>query len=240
MTPFGERLQDVRKRIDEAARRSGRDASSVTLVAVTKTHPVETIQTAYRQGLREFGENRVQEALAKIDALPSDIRWHLIGQLQTNKINKIRGRFRLIHSVDSVDLGSDMSSRLSTAPQEILLEVNTSGEASKSGVDPMNAMQSVRELSVLPNLKLRGLMTVGPLTEDPLRQREAFRVLRGLFDRIRSEGRAETGFDVLSMGMSSDFEIAVEEGTEVTTGQLVASVVDDKLALHGRIGYPRS
>ena len=213
MTPFGERLQDVRKRIDEAARRSGRDASSVTLVAVTKTHPVETIQTAYQQGLREFGENRVQEALAKIDALPSDIRWHLIGQLQTNKINKIRGRFRLIHSVDSVDLGSDMSSRLSTAPQEILLEVNTSGEASKSGVDPMNAMQSVRELSVLPNLKLRGLMTVGPLTEDPLRQREAFRVLRGLFDRIRSEGRAETGFDVLSMGMSSDFEIAVEEGS---------------------------
>jgi pyridoxal phosphate enzyme (YggS family) len=213
LTPFGERLQDVRKRIDEAARRSGRDASSVTLVAVTKTHPVETIQTAYQQGLREFGENRVQEALVKIDALPSDIRWHLIGQLQTNKINKIRGRFRLIHSVDSVDLGSDMSSRLSTAPQEILLEVNTSGEASKSGVDPMNAIKSVHELSVLPNLKLRGLMTVGPLTEDPQRQREAFRVLRGLFDRIRSEGWAETGFDVLSMGMSSDFEIAVEEGS---------------------------
>lgn len=213
MTPFEERLQDVRKRIDEAARRSGRDASSVTLVAVTKTHSVETIQTAYQQGLREFGENRVQEALTKIDALPSDIRWHLIGQLQTNKINKSRGRFCLIHSVDSVALGSDMSSRLSADPQEILLEVNTSGEVSKSGVDLTSAIQSVRELSALPNLKLRGLMTVGPLTEDLVRQRESFRVLRSLFDRIRSEGWVGTGFDVLSMGMSSDFEIAIEEGS---------------------------
>jgi pyridoxal phosphate enzyme (YggS family) len=213
MTPFEERLQEVRKRIDEAARRSRRDASSVSLVAVTKTHPVEAIQIAYQHGLREFGENRVQEALTKIDALPSDIRWHLIGQLQTNKINKIRGCFHLIHSVDSVALGAAMSSRLSDASQEILLEVNTSAEASKSGVDPLGAIQCAHELSVLPNLKLRGLMTVGPLTENPIRQRDAFRVLRGLFDRIRSEGWAGPGFDVLSMGMSSDFEIAIEEGS---------------------------
>jgi len=112
MTPFEGRLQEVRTRIAEAARRSGRDASAVTLVAVTKTHPIETIRMAYEAGLREFGENRVQEALSKIDALPSDVRWHLIGQLQTNKINKIPGRFKLMHSVDSVELGTAMSTRL--------------------------------------------------------------------------------------------------------------------------------
>jgi pyridoxal phosphate enzyme (YggS family) len=164
LTPFEERLQDVRKRIGEAARRSGRDASSVTLVAVTKTHSVETIQTAYQQGLREFGENRVQEALTKIDALPSDIRWHLIGQLQTNKINKSRGRFCLIHSVDSVRWVPTMSSRLSADPQEILLEVNTSGEVVQVRRGPVTSADSVRSGIVsLPNLKLRGLMTVGPI-----------------------------------------------------------------------------
>jgi pyridoxal phosphate enzyme (YggS family) len=145
--------------------------------------------------------------------LPHDIRWHLIGQLQSNKINKIPGRFHLVHSVDSSDLGRAMSQRLASAPQEILLEVNTSGEASKSGVEPEAAIQTVRELLSLPHLTLRGLMTVGPLTEDPRRQREAFQILRRLFDLVRSRGDAGSRFDILSMGMSSDYEMAIEEGS---------------------------
>jgi hypothetical protein len=213
VTNFKRRLQEVQDRIAEAARRSGREASAVTLVAVTKTHPSETVRLAYESGLRDFGENRVQEALPKMALLPHDIRWHLIGQLQSNKINKIPGRFHLVHSVDSSDLGRAMSQRLASAPQEILLEVNTSGEASKSGVEPEAAIQTVRELLSLPHLTLRGLMTVGPLTEDPRRQREAFQILRRLFDLVRSRGDAGSRFDILSMGMSSDYEMAIEEGS---------------------------
>jgi len=213
MSPFEDRLKDVRGRIADAARRSGREPSAVTLVAVTKTHPAETLRPAYESGLRDFGENRVQEALSKQDALPSDIRWHLIGQLQTNKINKIPGRFVLVHSVDSPSLAKAMSDRLSVAPQEILLEVNTSAESSKSGVSPSGAVQAVRELISLPHLCLRGLMTVGPLTDVDAKQREAFKTLKGLFDEIRARGQAGPRFDILSMGMSSDFEAAIEEGS---------------------------
>jgi PLP dependent protein len=213
MSLFEDRLKDVQGRIADAARRSGREPSAITLVAVTKTHPAEDLRPAYESGLRDFGENRVQEALPKLGALPHDIRWHLIGQLQTNKINKIPGRFVLVHSVDSTSLAKAMSDRLSVAPQEILLEVNTSAETSKSGISPGDAVQAVRELISLPHLCLRGLMTVGPLTDVEARQREAFRTLRGLFDQVRAQGFAGTQFDILSMGMSSDFEAAIEEGS---------------------------
>jgi PLP dependent protein len=213
MNAFEQSLGEVQRRIAEASCRSGRDASAVTLLAVTKTHPSETIRMAYDAGLRDFGENRVQEALSKMDLLPRDIRWHLIGQLQTNKINKIAGRFCLVHSLDSMALANAMSLRLSVSPQEVLLEVNTSGEESKSGVSPSEAVQVAGQLLSLPHLRLRGLMTVGPLTEDPFRQREAFRVLKGLFDLFRSKSPVACDFDVLSMGMSSDYEIAIEEGS---------------------------
>jgi pyridoxal phosphate enzyme (YggS family) len=212
MASFEDRLKDVRGRIADAARRSGREPSTVTLVAVTKTHPAETLRPAYENGLRDFGENRVQEALPKQAALPPDIRWHLIGQLQTNKINKIPGRFVLVHSVDSVSLAKAMSDRFAAEPQDILLEVNTSSEASKSGVSPAGAVQAVGELLSLPHLRLRGLMTVGPLTDVEAKQREAFRTLKGLFDDVRARGQAGSRFDILSMGMSSDFEAAIEEG----------------------------
>lgn len=210
---FSSRLREIENRIGEAARRSGRDASAVTLVAVTKTHPVEALREAYDAGLRDFGENRVQEALSKIPALPSDIRWHLIGQLQTNKINKTAGIFHMIHSVDSVRLGEAMSRRFSGEPQDILLEVNTSGEASKSGVESGATIQAARELLSFPNLRLRGLMTVGPLTDEPARQRDAFRRLKGLFEELRASAENAPRLDVLSMGMSADFESAIEEGS---------------------------
>jgi pyridoxal phosphate enzyme (YggS family) len=206
-------IRDVRKRIDEAAVRSKRQAADVTLLAVTKTMSIETIQKAYEAGLRDFGENRVQEALQKMGSLPSDVRWHLIGQLQSNKINKIIGKFVLIHSVDSLHLAETLSSRVGSGNQEVLLEVNTSGEASKGGVTPEEAVVAAEKMMKLPALELRGLMTVGPLTEDLQKQREAFKKLKGLFESIRQKNGHETSFSVLSMGMSGDFEMAIEEGS---------------------------
>jgi PLP dependent protein len=206
-------LETVRRRIAEAAARSGRSADRITLLAVTKTFPPGTLRAAYDLGLRDFGENRVQEALEKMPGLPPDIRWHLIGQLQSNKINKVLGRFRLIHSIDSPRLAQALSERTAGSPQEVLLEVNTSGEASKSGMGPSEALGAAEAIARLPNLRLRGLMTVGPLTEDTGKTRDAFRRLKGLFEEGRKREWAGGGFDTLSMGMSGDFETAIEEGS---------------------------
>ncbi len=210
---FSQRLHQVKVRMAEAAVRAKRQPEEITLLAVTKTFPVETIRQAYEAGLRDFGENRVQEALGKISDLPSDIRWHLIGQLQTNKINKIVGKFILVHSVDSQHLAEALSDRVGQRGQDILLEVNTSGEASKSGVKPEETMAIAEKINGLPHLRLTGLMTVGPLTEEASKQREAFKKLKGLFDKIRVKNWAGPAFSNLSMGMSSDFETAIEEGS---------------------------
>lgn len=208
-----DRLREVRARIAGAAIKSGRTFDAVTLLAVTKTFPVETIQHAYDLGLRAFGENRVQEANSKMDALPSDIQWHLIGQLQTNKINKVLGKFILIQSIDSLHIAQGLSARLAGESQDVLLEVNTSGEVSKSGVAPEQALAEAKAVAQLPGLNLRGLMTVGPLTDEKRKQREAFKKLKGLFETISSKEFAGDGFSILSMGMSSDFETAIEEGS---------------------------
>jgi len=208
-----DRIDEIKKRIAEAAVRAGRPPQGVTLLAVTKTFPTEAIRSAYEAGLRDFGENRVQEALSKIAALPPDIRWHLIGQLQTNKINKIIGKFQLVHSIDSKELALSFSSRLGPASQEILLEVNTSGEESKAGCPPGSTVEIAEKISRLAELKLRGLMTVGPLTEETEKQRDAFKKLKDLFESVKSKGFVGPGFDILSMGMSGDFEMAIEEGS---------------------------
>ncbi len=210
---IAESVQEVRGRIGEAAVRSHRKPEDVSLLVVTKTLPVQTLQTAYDAGLRDFGENRVQEALEKMATLPFDIRWHLIGQLQTNKINKALGRFTLIHSIDSLHLAGALSSRIKGEDQDVLLEVNTSGEDSKSGMVPQEAVPAAETMSKLPGLRLRGLMTVGPLTEDVQKQRESFKKLKGLFEDIRRRGWAGQDFSILSMGMSGDFEAAIEEGS---------------------------
>jgi pyridoxal phosphate enzyme (YggS family) len=175
--------------------------------------PVERILQAYEAGLRHFGENRVQEALPKLESLPMDIHWHLVGRLQTNKINKILGKFELIQSVDTPDLARAIASRLAGRRQEILLEVNTSGEGSKAGVGPEKAVAVAREVSAIQGLVLRGLMTVGPLALDRILRRDAFKRLKDLFDAVRAASFAGEGFDILSMGMSSDFEDAVELGS---------------------------
>jgi hypothetical protein len=206
-------IHDIQKRIQDSAAKVGRNPSDILLLAVTKTVSIEKIQKAYDAGLKDFGENRVQEALEKISLLPWDARWHLIGQLQTNKINKTLGRFVLIHSIDSAELAQAVSGRQVDHTQDVLLEVNTSGEASKSGVDPSQALLGAQTLSRLPHLKLKGLMTVGPLTEDLVKQRDAFKKLKELFEKIRAKKSRDDFFSILSMGMSGDFEAAIEEGS---------------------------
>jgi pyridoxal phosphate enzyme (YggS family) len=207
-----ERIDEIQGRIAAAAVRSGRSAQAVTLLAVTKTFPVEKIQQAYEAGLRQFGENRVQEALEKQTRLPADIQWHLIGQLQTNKINKALGRFTLIHSIDSIKLATGLSQRLE-ADQDILLEVNSSGEAAKAGFAPGDLPLLFSEIDRLPRLKIRGLMTVGPLEGDLKVKRGAFKLLKELFEVLKPTARRPGDFSVLSMGMSGDFEMAIEEGS---------------------------
>jgi PLP dependent protein len=208
-----DRILEIQKRIMDAAVRSRRRSDEISLLAVTKTVPVETIREAFDAGLRNFGENRVQEVLPKITELPADIRWHLIGQLQTNKINKVLGKFVLVHSVDSLSLAEAFSFRLGETSQDILLEVNTSEEESKAGVPPGSTLEVVEEISKLPGLKLKGLMTVGPLTDNLQKRRDAFKKLKELFEGIKANGIGGAGFSILSMGMSGDFEMAIEEGS---------------------------
>lgn len=208
-----DRILEIQRRIADSAVRSRRQPGEITLLAVTKTFPVETIQEAYDLGLRDFGENRVQEVIPKIAKLNADTRWHLIGQLQTNKINKVIGKFALIHSIDSLSLAEAFSSRLGGGSQNVLLEVHTSGEESKAGVAPELTLETAEKISKLPGLKLRGLMTVGPLTDNLSKRRDSFKKLKGIFEAIKVTAVGGAGFSILSMGMSGDFEMAIEEGS---------------------------
>ena len=210
---IAERIREIKERIGSAANRSGRKPGDVLLLAVSKTVDAPQVREAYDAGLRDFGENRVQEALGKIPILPTDIRWHLIGSLQSNKINKVLGKFALIHSVDSYELAQGISDRMGKETQEVLLEVNTSGETTKAGMAEEETLENVKRIAQLRGIRLRGLMTVGPLTDDQKRQRESFRKLKGLFEAVKAQKTGGDSFSVLSMGMTSDFEMAVEEGS---------------------------
>ena len=209
---LSENLLAARARIEQAARRAARDPAGVRLMAVTKGFPRETVLEALAAGASLFGENRVQEAEAKYSGLEERAEVHLIGHLQTNKARAAAALFRCVQSVDSVHTAQALSARCVERGRsmDVLLELNTSGESSKSGFPGPDELRSGLDvIDTLPALRLRGLMTVGPLTEDPDRIRASFAALRTVFDDLRA-GRP--GFDVLSMGMSSDFEIAVEEG----------------------------
>ena len=206
-------LASVLARIALAATRAGRDPSSITLVAVSKTHPVDAIAAAVALGLRHFGENRTQEAVPKIEALAGrGLTWHLVGHLQSNKAGKAVEHFDLIHSIDNPALAGEVARRAARIAkrQRVLIQVNCSGEASKSGCDPAAFHELARAVALLPDLQLEGLMTIGPLDPDPESARPAFRLLR----RLRDEARAALGLELphLSMGMTDDLEVAVEEG----------------------------
>jgi PLP dependent protein len=216
-------IADVRSRIAEAAQRVGRTPEDVTLIAVSKTKPLELVQIAYNLGMREFGENRVQEALEKIAAFqPPDLNWHMIGHVQTNKANKIVGAFACIHSIDSLHVAEALQRQAEKKSQAenrdlrqpILLQVNISGEASKEGMAPAEIRQIAQQITSLPNLEIQGLMTVAPLVDDPEQVRPVFRALRELRDRLQQEIPASS-WQHLSMGMTDDYGVAIEEGATI-------------------------
>ncbi len=196
-------LERVRERIARAAQRSGRRPEDILLIVVSKTVPVDRLRDAIAAGVTALGENRVQEARAKIAALGHDVRWHLIGQLQTNKVRDALELFDVIHSVDRVPLAIELSRR-ATRPVDVLMQVNVGGEPSKAGFPFSDVKPALEALAAMPNLRLRGLMAIPPPSAAPAAARPWFRMLRELRD---AAGLAE-----LSMGMSGDFEVAIEEG----------------------------
>jgi pyridoxal phosphate enzyme (YggS family) len=209
---LAESLTDVRSRIDAAARKSGRAPSDVRLMAVTKGFPREVVLEALAAGMSLFGENRVQEAESKFVDLPGQWEMHLIGHLQTNKAKAAAALFSCVQSIDSPHTAEALNARCAEHGRvlDVLLELNTSGEDSKSGFRTRDdLLAGLEAVQALPHLRPRGLMTVGPLTDDQQRIRASFAELRELFQRIRAGFPA---FDTLSMGMSGDFELAVEEG----------------------------
>lgn len=214
-------LSAVRSRIDEACRRSGRDASCVQLIAVSKSFPAEDVNRAFSAGQRCFGENRVQEALAKMGRVDPAARWHLIGALQTNKARQAIGAFELIHGVDRSSLAIGLERRAAAAGlrQPVLIQVRLGGEASKSGIDEGDLPALARVIRGLPHLELRGLMCIPPPVRQPAEARRWFARLRELRDALLSEVGA---LPELSMGMSHDFEVAIEEGaTLVRVGRAI-------------------
>jgi pyridoxal phosphate enzyme (YggS family) len=203
-------LRSVRQEITRRAQRAGRDPGEVVLVAVTKTLPVERIREAIGLGLNQLGENRVQEALPKIEEIgPADLDWHLIGHLQTNKVKFIEGRFRMVQSVDSVGLAEALDARL-TSPLDVLIEVNVAQEPQKTGTVPGELPAVARAVHQAQHLRLRGLMTVAPMVDDAEQVRSVFRELRSLRDATSQQ--LGTSLPILSMGMTDDYPVAVEEG----------------------------
>jgi pyridoxal phosphate enzyme (YggS family) len=209
---IAQELRSVTERIAAAAARAGRDPSAVRIVAVTKGHPLATAREAAAVGLLDLGENRVQEALGKMDAWPgAPVRWHFVGHLQRNKAKQVVGRFALIHSLDSVRLADALAEAAAARDlvQDVLVEVNVAGEEQKTGCPAAEVPALVEHASRLAHLRLRGLMTMAPYTDDVAVQRRAFAGLRELHFRLSASGfRLED----LSMGMTNDFETAVEEG----------------------------
>jgi hypothetical protein len=209
-----ENLKAVMDRIAAAAKRAGRDPSSVRLVTVTKTVAPERIREAVAAGAAILGENRVQEAKEKIEALGTIASWHLIGRLQTNKAKYAVRLFDLIHSVDTIGLARELDKQAAKTGkvQDVLVEVSIAGEASKAGMAVREAPALVRGVASLRHVRVRGLMTMPPYSEDPDDSRPFFRVLRELAEAIAKENIPGVSMQELSMGMSGDFEVAVEEG----------------------------
>jgi len=214
VSTVAERLALIRERVARAAERSGRSPAEVTIVAVSKFFPTQAIEEAAAAGIAHIGENRVQEAAAKVSSLHHlPITWHMIGHLQTNKAKTALELFDIIQTVDSLRLAEALSRRADRAIP-VLLEVNVAGEASKFGLSPQEVLQTAEAVARLPHLDMRGLMTMAPLVSDPEEVRPVFRELRRLRDAL---GLAE-----LSMGMTDDFEVAIEEGaTLVRIGRAI-------------------
>ncbi len=218
MSNIADNVKNIQERMAAACQHAGRRPEEVKLVAISKTFPPERIREAYDAGLREFGENRVQEAEAKRPALVDlDITWHLVGHLQTNKAKTARELFQWVHSVDSLRLAQKLHQAASSAGVRlrVLIEVNLAGETSKSGVAADGVAQLAEEISHLESLELRGLMTIPPLLENPDEVRPYFRRLRELAQKVAERRIPSIATAELSMGMTHDFEVAIEEGATI-------------------------
>lgn len=209
-----EQLNQVRERIAAACRRVSRDPGEVTLIAVSKTKPVELLWEAYRLGVREFGENKVQELLYKEPVLPKDIHWHMIGHLQTNKVKQVIGGAALIHSVDSLHLARQIETEAAkqNLVVDILLEVNAAKEESKYGFSLEDTEEAIGTIAAYPHIKVCGLMTIAPFVENSEDNRSVFKKLYEFYVDMKSKNIDNVNMSVLSMGMTGDYEVAVEEG----------------------------
>ncbi|MBR1635463.1 MAG: YggS family pyridoxal phosphate-dependent enzyme [Lachnospiraceae bacterium] len=209
-----EALEQVQQNIRKACERAGRDPSEVTLIAVSKTKPNEVLQEAYDAGVRVFGENKVQELVGKMDSLPDDIQWHMIGHLQRNKVKYIAGRVALIHSVDSFRLAEEINIQAKKRGIiiPILVEVNIGEESSKFGVRAEDTIELVRQIAELDGVSIKGLMTIAPYVVDSEENRPLFHKIKELAIDIHNENIDNVSMGILSMGMTNDYEVAVEEG----------------------------
>ena len=209
-----ENLKEVEAKIEAACKRAGRDRSEVTLIAVSKTKPVEMLEEAYGIGIREFGENKVQEMMDKYEVMPKDIHWHMIGHLQRNKVKYLMGKAALIHSVDSLRLAEEISAQSvkHEVTTDILIEVNIAGEETKFGTDREEAIALVEAAAKLPNIHICGLMTIAPFVENSEDNREYFQQIRQLSVDIKEKNIDNVDMRILSMGMTGDYEVAIEEG----------------------------
>ena len=209
-----ENLIDVQKNIEQACLKSNRSVDEVTLIAVSKTKPLSMIQEVYDFNIRNFGENKVQEIMAKYDHMPKDTLWHMIGHLQRNKVKYIIDKVCMIHSVDSLRLAEEISKEAvkKQVTVSILIEVNVANESTKFGLAKEETIALVKEIATLPNIIIKGLMTVAPYVDDPEENRQVFRSLKQLFIDINKENIDNVIMSELSMGMTNDYMVAIEEG----------------------------
>jgi hypothetical protein len=217
-------INKIMQKIASAAKRCNRSPDTVKLLAVTKTVPPQIIEQAIGAGLKAFGENYVQEAREKIARIQERVQWHMIGHLQTNKAKYVFNLFDYIHSVDRLELAREIDRRAGMAGRQIniLIEVNISGESSKSGIRASEVIELIKNVSMMGNLSVRGLMTMAPYSDNPENSRPYFAALKDLQQKIIQEGIAGIQMDELSMGMTDDFEVAIEEGaTMVRIGRAI-------------------
>ena len=233
MSYIKENIENVERKIQAACDRSGRKREDVLLLAVSKTIDVPRIKEAVECGLTSLGENKVQEIMDKYEPMGEGVKWHLIGHLQTNKVKYIIDKVELIHSVDSLKLAEEISKRAKAKgiTANILLEINAASEESKFGLKPEECEEAVREISILDNIKIRGLMTVAPNVENPEENRIYFKQMKQLLVDINAKKIDNVNMDVLSMGMTGDYEVAIEEGATIVrvgTGIFGARVYPNK------------
>ena len=207
-------LQEVERKIMEACNKAGRAREDITLIAVSKTKPVPMLQEIYDLGVRDFGENKVQELTDKEPQLPADLRWHMIGHLQRNKVKQVIDKAVLIHSVDSVRLAKAIEAEAAKKDiiVQILLEVNVAEEDSKFGLKLDEVIPAVEEIATMPHVRIKGLMTIAPFVENPEENRTVFAQLQKLSVDIAEKNIDNVSVDILSMGMTNDYQVAIEEG----------------------------